>query len=136
MSEIIARERTAALASTHGIRVVTIVSGERLGFRSDLVYTGKSRSISKDHFEILQRWRSVHGLPASVDSLFHRECLLREDQLELWLPTQETVLRDLTREFKVGDTVTMLVGYLGALRRDTTFDWVFVVNEYDSPSVR
>lgn len=131
--EIITRERTGALANTHGIQAISIVSGDRLRVRSRVVYTGKSRSITTDHFDILHRWRSLHGLPDSVDSLFKTECLFREGTLQIWLPIQENVLRDLSTEVKVGQTVTILVGYLGALRRDSTLDWVFVVNEYDSP---
>jgi len=76
------------------------------------------------------------GLPAAFDSLFAKECLFREDGLDLWLPVQEPVRIHMQDELKVGGEVTALVSYVGALRRGITFDWLLVVNEYSTSASR
>jgi len=131
LAAIITRETAAALASTHGIPAATIISGERLALRAELVHTGETRPITHGHWQVLHEWAGSMGLRVSVDSLFQKECLFREGDLAIWLPVQEAVRQVLAKRSKIGDTVTAFVGYLGAQRRGTTFDWVFVVNDYD-----
>jgi hypothetical protein len=109
-----------------------IVSGDRVGLRLRLIYAGESRPISDVHREMFQRWRFNMGLPNTVDSLFTTECLFREDTLQVWLPVQEAVRLHLQSEFKAGDELTVLASYVGALKRERSFDWLFVVNEYDA----
>ncbi len=136
LSSILVRERAAALASAHVPDTVMIVSGDRVGIRATVTYTGESRPIAGAHRELFQRWRTAMDLPASVDSLFTTECRFVEDSLQLWLPVQEAVRLHLYREVKNGTQVTIFASYVGAVRRGPIFDWLLMVNEYDRPSTR
>jgi hypothetical protein len=136
LSAILVRERSWALAHTHGLQEVTIVSGARLGLRARVIYSGQSRPVSSARREVFRQWRSSVGLPSSVDTLFTTECLFREDTLQLWLPVQEAVRAHLTSELKAGDSLTILAAYVGARRTGHDFDWLLVVNEYEQGSSR
>ena len=129
---IAVREREAAIADPIVAKSIAIISVDRIGLRARLVYLGQSRPVSITHRAIFRQWRQVMRLPASLDSLFTVECLFGEDTFHVWVPIQEPLRHSLLSELRPGDSVTVLVSYIGAQRADSVLDWLFTVNEWDA----
>jgi len=74
----------------------------------------------------------VRHLPDSLD-LLQRELNFVEAQDTIWLPVEESLIREFSAEVASGDTVTVFVAYLGTIAfDDSTQQRVLVVSEFES----
>ena len=97
-----------------------------------LRYIGDSRKVSDKRKEVIDLWLKTLGKDKSLLDLFENEYLFLENKTEYWLPVQKQVAAYFPKELKKNDTITALVIWLGGRYTGTTFDPVFLMNEFEN----
>jgi hypothetical protein len=112
--------------------VSIILSSNSFQTRAKVIYTGTSRKISDQRREVISMWLNTYGKPKELLDLFEDEYLFTEDKVEYWLPVQKKVASYFGKELKKGDTVTVLVAWLGARKEAKSVDYIFLMNEFEA----
>lgn len=111
-----------------------VISGDSVPSQVKLVYLGKSRAIAGKRKELLQGWqKSFKAIAPQDPDLFATEMLFREGKKEYWIAIQKPLVEPLPKEVKVGQTVTTYVIWMGAIGDDEGWEWLFAMNEFDTP---
>jgi hypothetical protein len=97
----------------------------------NVIYSGESRKVSDERKEVIKFWIRTLGKPKEIIDLFENEYRFTENKVEYWLPVQKPVASYFPKELKKGDTVTLLVAWLGGRYQTEGFDNVFLVNEFE-----
>jgi hypothetical protein len=108
--------------------------GENGGGRARAVYTGQSRPIDARHSAFITAFASTSVGNSSYAALYDRDYLFKAEGKDLWLPVQASVANFFAKELKAGQPVTLYVRNAGGFRLSDSWDWVFLVEEFDSPS--
>ena len=98
-----------------------------------LVYRGESRPIPSQHKTLVQYWATMLKRPEDLADVFGTEMLFKEGDKEYWIPVQKPLLPYLPKEIKVGETFVAYVGWVGCIKNDDQWDWLFIMNEFDTP---
>lgn len=128
LSEIIELNQSALVEPNS--RVHFLFTADSFPSRVKVVYTGKSRAISKENAEVVSAWAKVRQVDKKIVDLFEREILFTENSVEHWLPIQKQLIPFLEQEVKVGDPVELFVIWIGARKEGKREDWVFLINEF------
>jgi len=109
-----------------------ILSYDSFQSRVKAVYTGSSRKVSEPRKEFIATWLKTVGKPKEYLDLFENEYLFIEDKVEYWLPAQKQVAAYFGEELKKGDTVTLMVAWLGIRKEKESLDYIFLMNEFEA----
>lgn len=107
-----------------------LLTGDNFPSQVKLVYMGQKKPISEYRKVLLDAWRKTLGDKAPPDDVFVTEVLFREGRSERWLAVQEPLLEPLTKELKQGETVNAYVIWVGAIKGNQKWEWLFAMNEF------
>jgi hypothetical protein len=107
--------------------------GENGGARVHAVYTGQSRPLDQRHQAFIIAFASTSVGNDQYATLYQREYRFTANGKDWWLPAQSQVAAYFAKELKAGQTVTLYVRNAGGFRLSDSWDWVFLIEEFDSP---
>jgi hypothetical protein len=108
-------------------------STETGGARTRAVYTGQSRSLDQRKQAFITAFASTSVGNAGYAALYEREYRFTAGGQDWWLPVQSQVASYFAKELKVGQSVTLYIRNAGGFRLSDSWDWVFLVEEFDTP---
>jgi hypothetical protein len=113
-----------------------LLTGNSFPSQVKLVYLGKTRPLSGRRKELLVGWTKMlkDTVPANTVELFQTEVLFREGEEEHWLAVQKTLVDALPKEVKTGQEINGYVIWLGIVKVDDHFEYLFAMNEFDGPN--
>jgi hypothetical protein len=103
------------------------------GGKTRAVYTGQSRPLDQRRQAFITAFASTSVGNDRYAALYQREYRFTEGGRDWWLPVQSQVAGYFARELKPGQPVTLYVRNAGGFRLSDSWDWVFLVEEYDTP---
>jgi len=114
------------------------MSGGQFPSRVAVRYTGQSRPVTPDLQQFLATYVKTLNYRAGADTLFRRELRFAQAaDSSYWFLIQEVTFSQFRSEVQAGDTLTAFLlwagSYLGPNRQR---HYVFIVNEFSSPSSR
>ena len=107
--------------------------GENGGARVHAVYTGQSRPLDPRHQAFITAFASTSVGNDQYATLYQREYRFTANGQDWWLPAQNQVASYFAKELKAGQTVTLYIRNAGGFRLSDSWDWVFLVEEFDTP---
>jgi hypothetical protein len=111
-----------------------VLALDRPGLLLSLVYTGERRPLLSESARFLDAF-FLNAVRDTISRLYFTEAgRFRDEGSSYWFPIQDSLLPDLQREAAPGDTVFLFARWLGAWQLGRTTEWVFVVNEFATPS--
>jgi len=110
-----------------------LLSSDSFPSRTTLVFLGKSRPLQGERAELMSQWGKMMGRTEDLAALFSTEMLFREGSNEFWLPVQRPLLDPLLKEVGIGRPFSACVIWMGGVRTEGQWDWLFAMNEFDSP---
>ncbi len=102
----------------------------------NIEYLDSTRATSGRRLELIRLWIRTYEIPDEVPEDYTTELLFRENGRELWLPVRRTVIEELESAAVPGDTLTIYVVWVGALRAGPDIEWVFLVYGYQPEGSR
>lgn len=63
-------------------------------------------------------------------AFFKQELLVREGEIEFWVPVQEPLIPYMEDELEVGQLMTIYIRLLGAVPSDQSMEFVYLLNEF------
>jgi hypothetical protein len=104
---------------------------QQFKFLVKTVYTGRIRRIAGRRSDLIASWGKAMGTP-DFTSRFENEIQVRADGLTVWLPIQESLMREFGQEAKPGAPLNLWIMYIGAAKQDR----VFLVNDFEAGANR
>ena len=108
-------------------------STETGGARTRAVYTGQSRPLDQRKQAFITAFASTSVGNDRYATLYEREYRFTAGGQDWWLPVQSQVAGYFAKELKVGESVTLYIRNAGGFRLSDSWDWVFLVEEFDTP---
>lgn len=108
-------------------------SSETGGARTTAVYTGQSRPLDQRRQAFITAFASTSIGNDRYAALYEREYRFTAGGRDWWLPVQSQVAGYFGKELKVGQAVTLYIRNAGGFRLSDSWDWVFLVEEFDTP---
>lgn len=108
-------------------------SSETGGAKARAVYTGQSRPLDQRRQAFINAFASTSLGNERYAALYEREYRFTAGGQDWWLPVQSQVAGYFTKELKVGQTVWLYIRNAGGFRLSDSWDWVFLVEEFDTP---
>jgi hypothetical protein len=108
-------------------------STETGGARTRAVYTGQSRPLDQRREAFITAFASTSVGNAGYAALYEREYRFTSGGQDWWLPVQSQVAGYFGKELKAGQAVTLYIRNAGGFRLSDSWDWVFLVEEFDTP---
>lgn len=108
-------------------------SSETGGAKTKAVYTGQSRPLDQRHAAFITAFASTSLGNDRYAALYEREYRFTAGGQDWWLPVQSTVAGYFGKELKVGQPVWLYIRNAGGFRLSDSWDWVFLVEEFDTP---
>ena len=108
-------------------------STETGGARTRAVYTGQSRSLDQRKQAFITAFASTSVGNAGYAALYEREYRFTSGGQDWWLPVQSQVASYFAKELKIGQPVWLYIRNAGGFRLSDSWDWVFLVEEFDTP---
>lgn len=102
--------------------------------RVQVTFTGNFRDTPESKLEWIKVWMSTFapGLTADeVAEIFAQEGLFTEGSTEYWLPIQNLLIPIMEEELSAGDTVDLLVVWIGATVDSEQIDRIYLVNAFE-----
>ncbi|HEX5887819.1 MAG TPA: hypothetical protein VFY61_03910 [Pyrinomonadaceae bacterium] len=104
---------------------------DQLESRVEVVFTGKSRPISKVRKTFIETWFGMlRAKQKKLADLYENEYLYKEGETEYWLPTSTPITKYFDKELKPGDKMDLYLISIGAYRSDTDIECVLLVEEF------
>ncbi len=131
LAEVISQQRDVALrvfTKEFGQRV--FLGGSSFPSHPNIEYLESARTTSARRLELIRLWIETYEIPDEAPEDYTTELLFREDDLELWLPVRKSVIEELESTAAPGDTLTLYVVWVGALKARADIEWVFLVYGY------
>jgi hypothetical protein len=110
------------------------LSAESFPSKVTLVYLGKSRPLEGRRAELVEGWKKMLKITDDVVSVFGTEMLFKEGDREFWIAVQKPLIESMTREIAVGKPFTAYVIWMGAIKSEKHWEWLFAMNAFDSPT--
>jgi hypothetical protein len=104
---------------------------QQFKFLVKTVYTGRIRRIGERRSDLIASWGRAMGTP-DFTSRFENEIQVRAEGLTVWLPIQESLMREFGQEAKAGAPLNLWIMYIGAAKQDR----VFLVNDFEATAHR
>lgn len=99
-----------------------------------LEYGGQSRAVPKERIGLFKLWAESMSIKTDrgVDPLemIEKEYLFRECGTEYWIPVQKPAARDLPKDLKAGDKITLYLMMVGGNESKGKWDWMFFTNSF------
>jgi hypothetical protein len=108
-------------------------STETGGARTRAVYTGQSRPLDQRKQAFITAFASTSVGNDRYAALYEREYRFTANGQDWWLPVQSPVAGYFAKELKAGQTVTLYIRNAGGFRLSDSWDWMFLVEEFDTP---
>ena len=108
-------------------------STETGGAKVRAVYTGQSRPLDQRKSAFITAFASTSVGNSGYAALYEREYRFTADGHDWWLPVQSQVAGYFGKELKVGQAVSLYVRNAGGFRLSDSWDWMFLVEEFDTP---
>ena len=108
-------------------------STETGGARTRAVYTGQSRPLDLRKQAFITAFASTSVGNDRYAALYEREYRFTAGGQDWWLPVQSPVASYFGKELKPGQAVTLYIRNAGAFRLSDSWDWIFLVEEFDTP---
>ena len=108
-------------------------STETGGARTRAIYTGQSRPLDQRKQAFINAFASTSVGNDRYAALYEREYRFTAGGQDWWLPVQSQVAGYFGKELKVGQAVTLYIRNAGGFRLSDSWDWVFLVEEFDTP---
>jgi len=108
-------------------------STETGGAKTRAVYTGQSRPLDQRKQAFINAFASTSVGNDRYAALYEREYRFTANGQDWWLPVQSQVASYFGNEVKVGQAMTLYIRNAGGFRLSDSWDWVFLVEEFDSP---
>jgi hypothetical protein len=108
-------------------------SSETGGAKTRAVYTGQSRPLDQRHQAFIIAFASTSLGNDRYAALYQREYRFTEGGRDWWLPVQSQVASYFGKELKAGQPVWLYIRNAGGFRLSDSWDWVFLVEEFDTP---
>jgi hypothetical protein len=115
-----------------GNKTGILFSGDPLYSQVRVTYTGTTRKLAGARKTHLEEWGRSFGVESRIVALYDSEMLVTECGGEYWLPVQSQVLPHFEKELKKGDPVTLYTMYAGGRKIDGSWNWFFLVNEFQA----
>lgn len=109
-------------------------STETGGAKTRAVYTGQSRPLDQRKQAFITAFASTNLGNERYAALYEREYRFTSGGQDWWLPVQSQVAKYFGKELKAGQTVSLYIRNAGGFRLSDSWDWVFLVEEFDTPS--
>lgn len=93
-----------------------------------LEYTSELRALAPETMGFLWQF-GVSFDEEEFATQFRQELLLREGDLEFWMPIEERVVSYMAEELEAGELVTVYVRLLGSLRTDVGHRVIFIITD-------
>ena len=71
-----------------------------------------------------------------MTKVFETESLFNENGSDFWIAVQKPLFDPLAKEVKIGQHFNAYVMWMGAIKVDDHWEWLFAMNEYDAPTVK
>lgn len=97
-----------------------------------VTYTGTTRKIVGARRTHVDEWAATFGLKQDIAALYESEMLVLECSTEHWVPVQKQVMSHFEKELKKGDPVTLFIMFAGGRKIEGTWNWIFLVNEFQA----
>jgi hypothetical protein len=107
--------------------------GENGGARVRATYTGQSRPLDQRRQAFIYTFATTSVGNDKYAGLYQREYRFTADGKDWWLPAQSQVAGYFAKELKPGATVILYVRNAGGFRLSDSWDWVFLIEEFDTP---
>jgi hypothetical protein len=98
-----------------------------------LIFLGKSRPLQGKRQMLVQYWQKMLKISDDLTNVFGTEMLFREGDKEFWIAIQKPLVDPLPREAEIGKSFTAYVIWMGAIKSEGHWEWVFAMNEFDAP---
>jgi hypothetical protein len=108
-------------------------SSETGGAKVRAVYTGQSRPLDQRHAAFITAFASTSLGNDRYAALYEREYRFTAGGQDWWLPVQSQVASYFAKELKIGQPVWLYIRNAGGFRLSDSWDWVFLVEEFDTP---
>jgi hypothetical protein len=108
-------------------------STETGGARTRAVYTGQSRPLDLRKQAFITAFASTSVGNDRYATLYEREYRFTAGGQDWWLPVQSQVAGYFGKELKAGQAVTLYIRNAGGFRLADSWDWIFLVEEFDTP---
>jgi hypothetical protein len=100
-----------------------------------VVFTGKSRPISKARQTFIEMWFGMlRAEQKDYAGVYKREYLYKEESEEYWLPTSTPIAKYFDKELKPGDKLHLYLISIGAYKGKEGIDCVLLVEEFQKPA--
>ena len=110
---------------------------DQLESRVEVVFTGKSRPISKVRKTFIDTWFGMlRSEQKKLAELYENEYLYKEGEVEYWLPTSTPITKYFDKELKPGDKMDLYLISIGAYRNGPDIDCVMLVEEFQKKSAQ
>ena len=112
-----------------------LLTGDSFPSKVKLIYMGRSRPVGPERQKLLAGWSKAlkDSLPPNVVELFKSEMLFKENGTEHWIAVQKPLLEFLPKEVKANQQITGFIIWIGAIKVQGQWDWLFAMNEFDGP---
>jgi hypothetical protein len=108
-------------------------STETGGAKTRAVYTGQSRPLDQRRQAFINAFASTSVGNSNYAALYEREYRFTAGGQDWWLPVQSQVASYFPKELKAGQPVWLYIRNAGGFRLSDSWDWVFLVEEFDAP---
>ena len=108
-------------------------SSETGGAKTKAIYTGQSRPLDQRRQAFISAFASTSLGNDRYATLYQREYRFTAGGQDWWLPVQSQVASYFSKELKPGQAVSLYIRNAGAFRLSDSWDWVFLVEEFDTP---
>jgi hypothetical protein len=122
----------AARLNSH--KLAMLLSAWNFPSQVKLVYLGDSRPISGKRKYLLEDWKKMMKdvMPSDSSDLYPTEILFKEGSHVHWIVIQKPLLDFLPKEAKRGQVINAYVVWMGAVKIDTHWEWLFGMNDFDA----
>ena len=96
-------------------------------------FLNKSRPISTERKDLLNKWRISLGIDEKIVNLYENEYLFKECNTEYWIPVQKQVASFFPKELKEDDMIGLFIIRIGGRKLDekNNWDWLFLSTEFE-----
>ena len=108
-------------------------STETGGAKARAIYTGQSRPLDQRKQAFITAFASTNIGNSGYAALYEREYRFTAGGQDWWLPVQSQVAGYFGKELKAGQTVSLYIRNAGGFRLSDSWDWMFLVEEFDTP---
>jgi hypothetical protein len=111
-----------------------LLTGDNFPSKVTLTYEGKSRPLVGPLRDVLVAWAKSTGRSEDMTQVFATEGLFEENGAHFWIALQKPLVDPLAKEVKAGQHFNAYVMWMGSIKVEDHWEWLFAMNEYDAPT--